>query len=260
MSLPFMPMYWGDYWRDTGHLSDEEHVAYLKLISHYWQHESLPDDDARLARIAGRGQQEWQAMRGTLQAFFVDGWKHNRIEKELVKQKAVRQVSVDRATKAANARWNAPSIPQASSEQCSTNANQNHSHNHIQNNNHNHNKIIKRSTSLADFDRFWSCYPKRVGKGSAEKAWQKALSIASADEIISVVEVYPWGDDKQFIPHPATWLNQKRWQDDLTASKSRLESQAERLLQWAKDNENDQRSSIENSNDYSRLLSYSDSK
>jgi hypothetical protein len=113
-----------------------------------------------------------------------------------------------------------------------------------------------RSSSLADFDRFWSCYPKRVGRGSAEKAWLKALSIASADEIISVVEVYPWGDDKQFIPHPATWLNQKRWQDDLTASKSRLDSQAERLLQWARDNENDQRSSFEIGNDLGGLLPY----
>jgi hypothetical protein len=113
-----------------------------------------------------------------------------------------------------------------------------------------------RSAGFAEFDRFWSCYPKRVGRGSAEKAWQKALSIASADEIISVVEVYPWGDDKQFIPHPATWLNQKRWQDDLTASKSRLEDQAERLLQWAKEKDDDQRSSFEIGNDFGGLLPY----
>lgn len=129
MSLPFMPMYWGDYWRDTNHLSDAEHVSYLKLISHYWTHGSLPDDDARLARIAGRSTEEWMGMKSMLQAFFKHNWTHSRIDRELVRQKSVSESNSQRARKAATVRWGG--MLQASSEHCLTNANQSQNHNQI---------------------------------------------------------------------------------------------------------------------------------
>ena len=133
MSLPFMPMYWGDYWRDTNHLSDAEHVSYLKLISHYWTHGSLPDDDARLARIAGRSMDEWMGMKPMLQAFFKHNWTHSRIDRELVRQRSVSEANSQRARKAASVRWG--SMLQASVEQSLTNANQSQ--------NQNHNKILE---------------------------------------------------------------------------------------------------------------------
>lgn len=49
----FMPMFWGDYARDTGHLNNSGHGAYLMLIKHYWASAApLPDDDTQLWRIA----------------------------------------------------------------------------------------------------------------------------------------------------------------------------------------------------------------
>jgi uncharacterized protein YdaU (DUF1376 family) len=103
MGLFYMPFSWGDYWRDTGHLSDSEHVSYLKLISYYWHNKSLPSDDERLARIVGRSLSEWMAMKPTLQSFFSEGWTHQRIERDLVKQNNL----VIRGKKGADARWNA---------------------------------------------------------------------------------------------------------------------------------------------------------
>lgn len=131
MALPYMPFYWGDYWRDTAHLSDAEHVSYLRLISHYWQHGSLPSLDSRLARIAGRTESEWLEMREIIRGFFSEGWHHARIERDLYRQKEVNEANSERAKKAANARWNASSITQASVEQSLNNANQNQNHNHI---------------------------------------------------------------------------------------------------------------------------------
>lgn len=132
-AFPYMPMYWGDYWRDTMHLSDAEHVSYLKLISHYWQFGGLPDDDARLCRIAGRSMDEWLVMKPMLQAFFEHSWKHRRIDKELAAQMRISEVNKTRAKRAADARWNARSNPQAmlgaSSEQCLSNANHYHNQN-----------------------------------------------------------------------------------------------------------------------------------
>lgn len=72
-----------------------------------------------------------------------------------------------------------------------------------------------RSHSLTAFDRFWKAYPRKQNKGHAEKAWAKAIRLVDPETIISAVERSVWNDDKQFIPHPASWLNGKRWEDEL---------------------------------------------
>ena len=250
MGLPYMPMFWGDYWRDTTHLSDAEHVSYLRLISHYWQHGGLPQEDNRLARIAGRSDAEWADMKPMLQAFFKQCWTHARIDRELQKQKSLQETNVERAKKAAASRWNknqedsslsqpasnAPSMLRASVEQSSTNAT--HIHSHI----HNHIKEPDinniRSPKLADssFSEFWGSYPRKVGKGAAEKAWRSAVKVAPADVILAGARNYVWPKDPQFIPHPATWLNQHRWNDEPPPRKMTLAEQyARKALELEQD-------------------------
>lgn len=69
------------------------------------------------------------------------------------------------------------------------------------------------------FEAFWAAYPKQTGKGKAEKAWQKIRpSAALSREILAALEQHKAGKDwrkdgGQFIPLPATWLNQTRWKD-----------------------------------------------
>ena len=125
MALPYMPFYWGDYWRDTSHLSDAEHVSYLKLISHYWQHGSLPCDDARLSRIAGKSLSEWKKMRSTLAAFFKDDWKHSRIERELSKRKEDHEARVLGGKLTAQKRWGDSSANSSATSSACSNQNQN---------------------------------------------------------------------------------------------------------------------------------------
>lgn len=75
------------------------------------------------------------------------------------------------------------------------------------------------------FERFWSAYPKKVGKGAAHKSFLKIRpseplleKMLRAVEAASVTE--QWLKDKgQFIPLPATWLNQERWEDEIEAPK-----------------------------------------
>jgi uncharacterized protein YdaU (DUF1376 family) len=78
-----MPMYWGNYLGDTGHLSTVQHGIYLLLIAHYWQHGGLPEDDRQLANIVRLTLEEWLDHRATIQAFFYSGWKHKRVDAEL---------------------------------------------------------------------------------------------------------------------------------------------------------------------------------
>ena len=71
------------------------------------------------------------------------------------------------------------------------------------------------------FDRFWKAYPKKVGKGAAEKSFAKYKpDDALTDTMIRSVEAHKrttqWQrDGGQYIPNPATWLNQRRWEDEV---------------------------------------------
>lgn len=83
MSIPWMPFYPADYLADTGHLTTQEHGAYLLLIFHYWSNGGLPDDDAKLARITRMTASEWTSVKDTIRDFFDGNWQHFRIDAEL---------------------------------------------------------------------------------------------------------------------------------------------------------------------------------
>lgn len=70
-----------------------------------------------------------------------------------------------------------------------------------------------------DFRAFWAVYPRRVAKDAAEKSFGKAWRKVGTENPLAVIlagieRALPGWDDPQFIPHPATWLNQGRWADE----------------------------------------------
>jgi hypothetical protein len=84
------------------------------------------------------------------------------------------------------------------------------------------------------FDAFWKVYPRKVGKGAAQKAWAMAVRKADPERIVEGVERYPWPEDPSFVPHASTWLNGQRWEDELPGMKPKRLSQAELDEQEAK--------------------------
>ena len=114
----WMPMYWGDYLSDTGHLSTLEHGAYLLLIAHYWQTGCLPTDEPRLARIAKLDSEQWSCVRNAIASLFSKNWTHTRIDKELEKSEEKSKKATDSASK----RWNKTEKP-IMRTQCEGNAN-----------------------------------------------------------------------------------------------------------------------------------------
>lgn len=98
---------------------------------------------------------------------------------------------------------------------------------------------------LDGFDDFWTVWPKKVGKVQAQRAWKKAIQehrlvrltdvgkhAIPEDQIVieglithlkdRVVGDPQWTKDGgQFIPYPATFLNQSRWMDDWRPKKKR---------------------------------------
>ena len=78
------------------------------------------------------------------------------------------------------------------------------------------------------FIEFWAIYPKKVGKGNAHTAWLKIkpkITRPVLEKITASVQAYmktpQWKKDNgQFIPHPATFINQRRWDDEVSDTQS----------------------------------------
>jgi phage replication O-like protein O len=84
---------------------------------------------------------------------------------------------------------------------------------------HTKDTITKDSLYTSNFLKFWSSYPKKIGKGEAFKAYKNIKEPRpSLKTIIQSVQDHEKTDqwkDKRFIPNPATWINQRRWEDEI---------------------------------------------
>lgn len=72
-----------------------------------------------------------------------------------------------------------------------------------------------------EFESFWQAYPRKVGKGAARKAFEKAREQTEAEPIVEAALAYSSkraGQEERYTAHPATWLNQERWTDEAGGS------------------------------------------
>jgi hypothetical protein len=74
------------------------------------------------------------------------------------------------------------------------------------------------------FEKFWEIYPRKDGKGKAFKKWSEFCTQKSKEKLRPTWETIKTAIEQQkqserwqqpqFIPLPATWLNETRWVDD----------------------------------------------
>lgn len=64
-------------------------------------------------------------------------------------------------------------------------------------------------------EQFWNAYPRKKAKKSAFKALDRIRKSGEVafDRLMAAILKIPIGEPV-FIPHPATWLNQGRWDDE----------------------------------------------
>ena len=72
------------------------------------------------------------------------------------------------------------------------------------------------------FELFYSAYPKKVGKSVAKKAFARLKPTPEFTKMLITdcrkrIDAGEWctGNDKQFIPGPAPYLNQRKWEDEI---------------------------------------------
>lgn len=212
--MNYYPFHLGDYAAHTAHLEPMEDLAYRRMLDLYYRTESALSinvvDIARLIRM----RDHLEAIEAVLREFFIEtdnGWIHVRCDEEIArmrekqtKAKASAQASV--IARQANAQ-------RTLNGRSATNTNTN-------------TKEPPTPKGAVDngFANFWNPYPRKTAKVQAQKAWAKLNPSPELQaQILAALAVQKqseqWKKDGgAFIPHASTWLNQRRWEDQLPSS------------------------------------------
>lgn len=74
-----------------------------------------------------------------------------------------------------------------------------------------------------EFEKFWKAYPNQTGKGDASRAFDRIVERPPVERLLEAVKIQKAGDwtrdNGKYIPHPSTWLNQRRWEDGEVVAK-----------------------------------------
>lgn len=86
----------------------------------------------------------------------------------------------------------------------------------------------------AGFPDFWAAYPRKEGRQAAEKAWQKLKPDDDLQRLMAAAleaqKCSRQWSDLQFVPHASTWLNQRRWEDEIPRETTQQDRAAEQWL------------------------------
>lgn len=92
-----------------------------------------------------------------------------------------------------------------------------------------HRRCIVDKKGNIQFDYFWNLYPRKEKKSNAKSWFEKSkISDELFELIISKLELFKktesWNkDDGKYVPYAITWLNQKRWEDEIKLTESKEE-------------------------------------
>ena len=94
MSFAYLPLFTGDYLRDTRHLTPLRHGVFLLALFHCWDTKGpMPLDEQERAGICNcRSADEIEAMRYILNRYFVrmeDGWYNKRMQSEIERSESI---------------------------------------------------------------------------------------------------------------------------------------------------------------------------
>lgn len=220
----------GDYHKKAGRLSMLEHGAYTLLLDACYDRERFPTEDEAIEWAWARTDEEKVAVRFVLRRFFSlrDGvYVQERIEEEIARyhENASTNARIAREREEKRKAM-ARTVHEPSPEQHEAPPNQE--------------PLTNINTPLppkGEFVRFWNTWPKsprKVAKAECEKKWKRMNLESIADRIIAHVEKMK--SSKQWVdgydPAPATYLNQRRWEDDadgIVQTKETLEEFARRM-------------------------------
>ena len=198
----------GDYAKKAGRLTMLQHGAYTLLLDSCYDREVFPTLEDAIEWTWASSKEEIEAVEFVLKKFFTleDGrFVQNRISEELEKYHANsetnKRIAIEREAKRKEKSTNrAPSVDEAPPNHKPRTKNQE-----------------PKDIYTPEFEEFWSWYPSKTGKGEAFRSWKKINPDVRLRAIITVaVGAYKLSKrvKEGFVKNPATWLNQRCWEDE----------------------------------------------
>lgn len=238
--FPCLPLWTDAYLGDTEHLTLEEHGAYMKLLMIAWRSPNcdLPDDDKRLAIMLRTGARRWGALKPAVMAFWTltgGRWSQKRLcaEREKAKRRCDLASDAGKASARAKILKNNKSAPTDVPTDVPTERpterpteGQRKSDSPYPYLKKKKEEVVLRdqspsSTLVAEatdgFTEWYEFYPRKKARLAAERAYKTALKRTSREVLLEGLKRYVVqcaGKEQQYIAHPATWLNQGRWEDE----------------------------------------------
>ena len=221
--LPSMPFFVGDYLssRKVRMMTPAERGVYTHLLFQIWQDGPIQDDERTLVLLADCERSDFRKCWTAVSEMFVKGedglLRNDKLEDVResalrLKQNRSKAGSKGGSKTQANPKQESTSIPDQTIPLHSTPDQTKKA------------PPLPPVGDLYDFEAFWDAYPKgrRVGKQAALKSWKTIKPSSSlAKRIIAAIETqasnghFKGSRGEEFIPLPATWLNQGRWDDEI---------------------------------------------
>jgi uncharacterized protein YdaU (DUF1376 family) len=225
--FPALPLWTDAYLADTGDLSLREHGVYLLMMMLAWRRPdcALPNDMAWLKRALGgvsadvHGNTFNAVVPGLLARFWELGNDGHLHQKRLAKEREFLVIRSAKQSERAKKRWSQSNENNAMPDATANGVAYAPTPTPTPTPTIKKEELRSSKESLPEgFDLFWAAYPRHVAKLKAVKAYKAAIEIAAPAEIIAGVRAFKFSRDPDYQPHPATWLNQRRWQDEESQS------------------------------------------
>jgi hypothetical protein len=210
---PAVLFYTADFLTGSMFMTDEQAGKYIRALCAQHLHGHLPEE--KIMQITKNDSDVMAKFRKDNQGNFYNKRMHDEAEKR-------KSYSESRANNRKNKGLQEKHMKNISKSH--DNTYEKHMENENINININKSLSLKEEESLREkdiaFDRFWSEYPKKIGKGAARRSWSKIKR--PSETLGQILVALKWQlrsdqwtrDGGQYIPHPATYLNQTRWEDE----------------------------------------------
>lgn len=223
MKPPAFQFYVDDFLGGTMHFTDAEIGLYIRLLCVQWSAGSLPDDDEELASY-GKGPTPIARVKLKFKRCDDGRLRNERMEIVRKKQSDYIDACSSAGKVGAQRRWGAHNDPITTPIGSP-----------IRNDGSPVSSLLSPSTktggmgevtplkresngSVSQAEEIYSLYPRKVGKPAAIRSIAKAIMKHGSETVKAATANFAkaWGpgDDLNFCPHPSTWFNQERYNDD----------------------------------------------
>lgn len=233
MSAPAFQFYPKEWFISTAALGPEARGVYIQFLAWSWDNGPLPISEEGRANIGGvtvkRLKSIWLAI-GRKWHRSKGGYVNPRLERQREELQSYRKKQAEKGRKSAEIRRNvnhgSTTVQPEHQPDTQPDGNREATLHSAFSDLHTASKNSKIKTQTLrhfvpeDFAHFWQRYPRRENKKAALKAWRSLEPDLETVRLIHAALDWQtkqpgWVKDRgKFVPHGASWLNGRRWEDE----------------------------------------------